>query len=82
MSNVSMTGAIPDGPKFYVRFRIGGVSGDDQHLEWIKGSLAIGDVVEIRIVDAIECDPPAKTEPVTDDQRERLRIASERKSNG
>jgi hypothetical protein len=58
-----------------VRLRVGGIR-DEQHLEWLSRSLAIGDVVEIRIVDAPHSDPPATVEPVTDDQRERLQAAS------
>ena len=75
ISHVAMTGAVDTPDSYSVHLRVGGVR-DDQHLEWIRRSLSIGDTVEIRVVDAPQSDPPASIEPVTDAQRERLRIAS------
>ena len=75
MSNVAMTGALDTPGKYCVNFRVGGVR-DDQHLEWIRHSLKLGDKVEIRVVDSPQSDSPASIEPVTDAERERLRIAS------
>ena len=75
MSNIAMTGALDIPDSYSVHFRVGGVR-ENQHLEWIRRSLAIGDAVEIRVIDALEADPPVSIEPVTDAQRERLRIAS------
>jgi hypothetical protein len=75
MSNVAMTGAVGKPGKYHVYLRVGGVR-DDQHLEWIRRSLKLGDKVEIRVIDAPQSDPPVSIEPVTDAERERLRIAS------
>ena len=58
-----------------VQLRVAGVQGHD-HLEWILRSLALGDSLEIRIVDTRSPDAPRKVHPVTESQRERLRIAS------
>ena len=76
ISHVAMTGSIQTPGTCTVHLRVGGVR-DEQHLEWARRSLAIGDTVEIRIIDAAQSDPPARVEPVTADQRERLRIASD-----
>jgi hypothetical protein len=76
MSSIVLTGAVDTPGSHVVRFRIGGVR-DDQHLEWLHRSLSLGDVVEIRVIDAVQSDPPASIEPVTDAQRERIRIASD-----
>lgn len=76
MSNVAMTPSLETPGTCHVHLRVGGVR-DEQHLEWIRRSLALGDTVEIRVIDAAQCDPPATIEPVTDTQRERLRRASD-----
>jgi hypothetical protein len=75
MSSIVLAGSVdaPDG--YEVRFRVGGVR-DDQHHEWFHRSLELGDKVEIRIIDAPQSDSPVSIEPITDDQRERLRLAS------
>jgi hypothetical protein len=75
MSSVAMTGALERADTGVVHFRVGGVCGE-QHLEWIRRSLSLGDTVEIRVVDAAQSDPPASIESVTDAQRERLRFTS------
>jgi hypothetical protein len=75
MSNVVMTPTLSNPDKCCVHFRVGGVR-DDQHLEWLRQKLSIGDTVEIRVVDAPQSDPPATIEPGTDAERERLRKAS------
>ncbi len=59
--------------------RVGGFL-DENHLEWLRQSLSLGDVVEIRVVDSAQSDPPVTIEPVTDAQRERFRIASGEKA--
>ena len=77
ISNVVLTGAVSGPPgAFAGRFRVGGIL-NEQHLEWAIGPIKLGDVVEIRIVDSLQPDPPASVEPVTDAQRERLRAATE-----
>jgi hypothetical protein len=76
ISNVVLTGAGVGEP-FAARFRVGGVL-DEQHLEWVSRGITLGDVVEIRVVDAPKCDPPSSVDPVTDDQRARLAAAIEK----
>ena len=76
MSNIVLTGAVGKPGSHVVRFRVGGVR-DEQHLEWLHRSLSLGDIVEVRVIDTAQSDPPASIEPVTDAQRERLRIASD-----
>lgn len=76
MSSVLMTGTLGHPSKGEVLFRVGGVR-DDHHLEWVRRHLALGDTVEIRVVDVLQSDPPASIEPFTD-ERERLRIASQK----
>jgi len=77
LSNVVMTKSLseekPD--SCAVRFRVGGVR-CEQHLEWVSQSLSLGDVLQVRVIDAEQSDPPVSIEPVTDAQRERLSIAS------
>ena len=75
MSSIVLTGAVSTPGSYVVRFRVGGVRGE-QHLEWLHRNLALGDIVEVRVIDAAQSDPPASIEPVTDTQREPLRIAS------
>jgi len=76
MSNIAMTGSLETPGTCAVHLRVGGVR-DEQHLEWVRRSLALGDRVEIRVIDAAQSDPPASIEPVTDAEGERLRIASD-----
>ena len=76
MSNVVMTGASETTGTCDIYLRVGGVR-DEHHLEWVSRSLALGDTLEIRVIDAAHSDPPAIIEPVTDADRERLRIASD-----
>ena len=79
MSSIALMGAV-DAPGSHVaHVRVGGVR-EQQHLEWLRRSLSIGDIVEIRVVDVAQSDPPVSIEPVTDAQRERLRIASGEKA--
>ena len=75
ISNVLMTSTLDAPGKYCVRLRIGGVL-DNNHLEWLRRSLKLGDKVEIRVVDAPQSDPPASIEPITDAERERRRLAS------
>ncbi len=79
MSQVILCGGVPDQStgSGELRFRVGGIS-DDHHLEWISQQLAVGDHLEIRVIDAPESDPPATRSRVTDEEHERLRIASDR----
>ena len=75
MSNVVMTSTVEEPDSDQVLFRVGGVR-EDQHLEWIRRHLALGDTVEIRVVDALQSGPPGSIEAVTAAQHERLRVAS------
>ena len=75
MSSVALMGAVDEPGSRIAHVRVGGVP-NEQHMEWLRQSLCLGDVVEIRVVDAAQSDAPASVEPDTDAQRERLRIAS------
>lgn len=75
ISNVVLMGAADEPGRQVAHVRVGGVQAQ-KHLEWLHRSLSIGDNVEIRLVDTAQADPPVGIEPVTDAQRERLRIAS------
>ena len=63
-----------------VHFRVGG-SQQEQHLEWVHGRMALGDKMEIRVIDTPQSDAPGSIKPVTDADRERLRIASLKATN-
>jgi len=76
MSNVAMTESLDTPGTCAVHLRVGGVR-DDHHLEWLRRSLAVGDIVEIRVIDAAQSDPPASVEPISGAERERRRIASD-----
>jgi hypothetical protein len=79
MSNVAMTSSLETSGTCDVYLRVGGVQ-NEHHLEWFRRSLALGDVIEIRFIDAAQSDPPVSIKPVTDAERERLRIASNEKA--
>jgi desulfoferrodoxin (superoxide reductase-like protein) len=79
MSNVVMASESGAPGTADVQVRVGGVR-DEHHVEWIRRSLSLGDTVGIRVVDTGQPDPPASSEPITNAERERLRIAS--KDNG
>jgi hypothetical protein len=75
ITSIALFGAVdaPGNPVAHVR--VGGVR-DEKHLEWLNSRLSLGEVMEVRVVDTAQSDPPASIEPITDAQRERLRIAS------
>lgn len=76
VSNLTLTGVLDKPGSNVVRFRIGGVR-NEQHLEWFHERLSLNDVIEIRVVDTMESDPPVSVEPVSDGERERIRRASD-----
>ena len=79
MSSIALMGAVDAPGSQVAHVRVGGVR-HEKHLEWLHRHLSVGDVVEIRIVDTPQSDPPANTQPITDAERERLRIASGEKA--
>ncbi|HEY4415381.1 MAG TPA: hypothetical protein VGO57_06785 [Verrucomicrobiae bacterium] len=63
ISNVVLCSPLEKSGVGSVHFRVGGVC-VEQHLEWVRQSLALGDTVEIRIVETTQPDSPTSIEPV------------------
>lgn len=56
----------------HLDFRVGGLDAnsrkreDGKHLEWVQRDLAVGDVVEVRILEAESADPPLASEKASE----------------